>query len=790
MVIYKNQTAKRGVWFCRTIMSVASIVLITAAFLCLVFPHASKAAEQPNTARLKRASQIPSLRWEERSDWINIQSDVTPAAVGDGKADDTAAIQKALSSVADGSVVYFPPGTYRITGTLSLKNPNGARWLGGLIVGSGRDTRLVWAGETGGTMWLLNGIAYSIFNGFELDGKGKAGVGFRYKSDGFGTEVTHRNLAFRNFTDAGILEDPTRAQALAEVAFENCLFEECERGVVFPTFNDYDYTFDGCEFRRCGSAIVCVHGNFYVRNCHFEGSRVVDIMDASEHGSSVRRSTSVGSHAFITRATSVAPITIQDCHVDSWKSPQGAIVLSRPPALLFDCVFTNPPPDARGIGLAPIHTTSEGQRLIVSNNRIEGSANLVGKTNHPQLYVVPPGKRKGVIVSAHQSFLRDDARIPQRVFEAKRDFGARGDGTSDDTAAIQKTIDAASASRNSIAYLPSGRYVITRTLHITGRDYFVGGSGWATKLLWKGAEGGTMVEVRAPQNVTLENMDIGTHDGGAMNNARDILQTGSGASSHMTYDGVYAFGMYQRQPSRKGFWFMNLGATDVVVMPHVQGNLHFINSAAATVLANCSYEGSITVEGISKARNGFLGFQTRLATGVTHGLYLRDNHSIVMSDFYMEQSDNGYLFEGTADNPPGRVTIQGAKFQSFTSTDPAKNTVFDVRNYGGEIFFGPDQFYIEPKLMRMKQQGKAEMKLFLLGCAWYDTKLDAQFGPTAKLFMIGNEAYGTGLTPAPDTALYTEGASDPTLSSISRALDDLRRLGEVDKQLNHPVATK
>ena len=26
---------------------------------------------------------------------------------------------------------------------------------------------------------------------------------------------------------------------------------------------------------------------------------------------------------------------------------------------------------------------------------------------------------------------------------------------------------------------------------------------------------------------------------------------------------------------------------------------------------------------------------------MTHGLYLRDNHSIVMSDFYVEQADNG-----------------------------------------------------------------------------------------------------------------------------------------------------
>ena len=105
--------------------------------------------------------QIPALHWEERSDWINVKTDIAPAAIGDGKADDTAAIQKALAGVRDGSVLYFPPGTYRITAPLLLKNSTGARWIGGLIVGSGRDTKLVWDGAGGGTMLLLNGMAYS-----------------------------------------------------------------------------------------------------------------------------------------------------------------------------------------------------------------------------------------------------------------------------------------------------------------------------------------------------------------------------------------------------------------------------------------------------------------------------------------------------------------------------------------------------------------------------------------------------------------------------------------------------
>lgn len=733
--------------------------------------------------------QIPALHWEKRSDWISVKTDVTPGAVGDGIADDTDAIQKALDRAAaathedgpatkDGHTVYFPPGVYRITHTLTLTGPI----VGLLIVGAGRDTRLVWDGPAGGHILYLNGVSYSIFEGLEMDGRGKAAVGFYYNSNKrFQTEVTHRHLAFRHFTDAGILNDPARAQALAETTFENCLFEECGRGVAFPQFNDYDYTFDGCDFRRCGTGIQCVHGNFYVRNCHFQDSRNEDILDASEHGASVRRCTSTGSNVFIRRGTSVAPITIQDCYVDRWKNPGGAILLSRPPVLMFDCVFTRGPTVASSLNSPPVHASSDGQRILVSANSAPGASGVFAADTHPQLYTIPEGHRLGVVRFADRIFLRPTARIPRHVLDAKRDFGARGDGATDDTLAVQKTIDAAAAAQdNAIAYLPAGSYNITATLHITGRDFFVGGSGWATRLVWKGPAGGVMVEVHNPRRVVLENIAIG-NDNGAGNNRMDIHQTGSPAGSSMTYDGVYAYGMYQKQPLRKGFWFTNLGAGDTVVMPHVQGNLHFVDCGRANILANCSYEGSVVVEGKGRERDGLIGFQTRLATVGAYGLYLRDSNNIVISDFYMEQSDSGYRFEGSPGDPPGRATIQGAKVE-FTEPkeDPGKSVALDIHNYHGQIFFGPDQFYVEPKLKRIRQEGTQSVELFLIGCSWYDNKPDVQMGPAAKLWSIGNEAYGM------QSVQY--GAEDvmapQTLPALTLALDDLRRLGQLDLRLN------
>lgn len=127
-------------------------------FLLLVLLSAPALAAPPDTA---------SLPWRERSDWVNVKTDVTPAAVGDGRADDTAASQAALDLGRQSKAVYLPTGTYRITKTLVLGDPA----VGCLVVGHGRDTRLVWDGPQGGRMFWSDSVAYSRYVGLSWDGQ-------------------------------------------------------------------------------------------------------------------------------------------------------------------------------------------------------------------------------------------------------------------------------------------------------------------------------------------------------------------------------------------------------------------------------------------------------------------------------------------------------------------------------------------------------------------------------------------------------------------------------------------
>lgn len=93
-----------------------------------------------------------------RRGWVSVK-DPAYGAVGDGVADDTAAIQAAISSVAAaGGTVYLPAGTYRITS--SLTPSTGVRVCGAAW---GNGSRLV---ASGCDLWAMGG---AFLERFELD---------------------------------------------------------------------------------------------------------------------------------------------------------------------------------------------------------------------------------------------------------------------------------------------------------------------------------------------------------------------------------------------------------------------------------------------------------------------------------------------------------------------------------------------------------------------------------------------------------------------------------------------
>jgi hypothetical protein len=270
---------------------------------------------------------LPELNWEKRSDWIDVTKDVKPRAVGDGRADDTAALQAAFDKVRSSgspfSTVYLPPRTYRITKTIDTEKPEKPLYVPVHIRGHGRNSRIVWDSASGGTMFRIYGASFSTYIGVVWDGRRKAAEGIVH-AGGTETKVTHQHEAFLNFTEFGC---GAVERYLESSDWRNCLFVNCGKGLMIrhsKNAGHFIWTVDGCEFHDNGYGLRSDAGNFYVRNCHFERSRQVDIAITRSHpANSVRRCTSVGSRAFIQFGESPSPrsdlpLTIQDCHVSGW----------------------------------------------------------------------------------------------------------------------------------------------------------------------------------------------------------------------------------------------------------------------------------------------------------------------------------------------------------------------------------------------------------------------------------------------------------------------------------------
>jgi hypothetical protein len=738
---------------------------------------------------LQAAGTLPSLNWQPGSDWLNVKNF---GAKGDGKTDDTAALQRAFDKLGNDVTVYLPAGRYVISDTLKWEGEK--RLRGVAVIGHGRDTVLDWKGPEGGVMIRDGGLTLSRFVGFELEGNKRAATGISHFNNGhFETNIRNRFIATRNLTGTGICFEKGDGGATAEITFENCIFEACGTGVSFVSFNDYNYSFEGCLFSRNTYGIFAEHCNFYVRECRFESNRT-DIHSRPEHMSSVRRSVSVGSGVFLDFGNSVSPMTVENCYVSDWTSKNGAIQSRGAPLIIFDCQFKG--------ATAPINAMDGKQLLIISQNQVlDGQQLFVSQPKN--LTVIPAGKRSGIKLNANVSFLKHDVGVPSRLFDAVRDFGAKANGRTDDTAAVRKTIAAAAAhGQDAIAYLPAGTYLIRDTLTISGQNYRFGGCGVGTKIKFVGDKHKNALDVRNADCIVLENFAFAhTVDGGnridrtakalreqklSAGYGADIAQFGNATGSAVTYYGVYAYGKYRQDATWYGLTFKNLTSADKVHLKFVEGNLRFLDSSAAEVFSNCSFEGTLTVQGQALGgKRGFFGFMTRLVTQSDSCLLVKDNNSIVLSDYYMEQCPReNIVLEGSAASPKGRVALGLAKIQKKAIID--HTLAIDVDGYRGTLGFLSGQFYREKRTMTFQVSDRSELEMDLLGCCFYSYPFEVKAAKGLKLNMVDCSFVGKadGIKGEQATCSVPSIADVAPLGAL---LDDFRRNGEYDLRFNYPA---
>lgn len=144
-------------------------------------------------------------------------------AVGDNSADDTTAVQNAITAAANG-IVYFPPGTYKITSPIAF----GSRTK---ILGSGDGTRFNYTGS--GKAFAQSNPGTRIYNvmmaDFTLIGTSSGTHGIEWDSV---TDGTLRNVSVTGFTSGvGIrIHSPTAGYSVTN-RLDDVIITSCTTGL-------------------------------------------------------------------------------------------------------------------------------------------------------------------------------------------------------------------------------------------------------------------------------------------------------------------------------------------------------------------------------------------------------------------------------------------------------------------------------------------------------------------------------------------------------------------------------
>lgn len=160
--------------------------------------------------------------------------DPTYGAKGDGATDDTAAIQAALTAAAvSGGTVYFPPGVYRTTATLTFDyNVN--------LVGASPRLSKIGLDDASANIMQRNGTVATFFDAAQFIGN---------------LHLYHMQTGVGNCVLPSVQ---------ARMVFFNCVFGDSTKSnaMMFYAGTDTDVRFDNCQF-FCGgefSRAIVFHG--------------------------------------------------------------------------------------------------------------------------------------------------------------------------------------------------------------------------------------------------------------------------------------------------------------------------------------------------------------------------------------------------------------------------------------------------------------------------------------------------------------------------------------------------
>lgn len=431
--------------------------------------------------------------------WTNVKTRYR--AAGDGVADDTDAIQRGLDDLGtqgNPPVLFLPAGRYRVTRPLAL-----AFRIHVSIVGEDPATTvLVWDGPAGGTMLLVNGVAYSRFVRLTFDGKRRASIAVDQSYDNSKPHFdTGNEYADNRFVDVEYgIHGGFKDFGFAETSIVRSHFLRNTRaGVALGNFNALDIWIWYSLFEDCAAGVTNSPGagNYHVYGSIFRNSTIADLVMGNTGGFSARDNYSTGARAFFVGSATNNPalIDLQRNTILDPIEPAAVHMGNQGPALILDNVIRNREgavgpavvwssffgPDVTSVGntFTVANAVRSNGRLLALDDKVVSRASL--NPVAPALVGEPPALRR-------------------RVFEVR---------PGSDGAAIQRAIDAAAEwiGQRPVVHIPDGTYSVARTLTVLG-DLQITGDGATTVLRWTGNGRGPVVRLAGPSKSSLREIRI------------------------------------------------------------------------------------------------------------------------------------------------------------------------------------------------------------------------------------------------------------------------------------------
>lgn len=403
-------------------------------------------------------------------------------AVGDGSTDDTDAINTAISTgsrCAEGcdsstitpALVYFPAGTYVVSKPIiqlyytqfvgDATNPPTLKAAAGFEGMAVIDADPY--DDTGNNFWVNQNNFFRQVRNFVIDltaMPASKGAGIHWQ---VAQATSLQNIVFNMATDAGegnkqlgIFMDNGSGGFMSDLTFNG--------GQYGAFFGNQQYTTRNLTFNGCQTAIF-MNWNWAwtlkdvtINNCGVG-------IDMANGGASQ----TVGSVLLVDSVISNTPIGISTAYDPSSAQTNGTLILDN-----VDMTSNVP---------VAVEASTSKATILAGNAKIESyvqgrsytPAGAGKAVQAPQNGVVKPDV---LLDSSGKVFTRSKPQyenLPASSFVSVKSAGAKGDGTTDDTAAIQKVLDSATADQ--VVYFDHGAYLVKDTIKIP-KDIKIVGEIW------------------------------------------------------------------------------------------------------------------------------------------------------------------------------------------------------------------------------------------------------------------------------------------------------------------------